>query len=102
MTSPMPRAAPAVQPMALFFQVRIPPMELPTSIRTSATVLAVGYLETIGNLEKEIERLEQELMDAKIENQDTRAVEKLLQDTKGLRDRRQSEYEELLQKKPDE
>jgi hypothetical protein len=63
---------------------------------------AAGYLETIGNLEKEIERLEQELMDAKIENQDTRAVEKLLEDTKDLRDRRQSEYEEILRKKPDE
>jgi hypothetical protein len=63
---------------------------------------AAGYLETIGNLEKEIERLEQELMDAKIENQDTRAVEKLLQDTKDLRDRRQSEYEELIQQQPDD
>jgi hypothetical protein len=63
---------------------------------------AAGYLETIGNLEKEIERLEQELMDAKIENQDTRAVEKLLQDTKDVRDRTQSEYEELIQQQPDD
>ena len=59
-----------------------------------------GYLEVVENLNKEIERLEQELMDAKIENKDTKAVEKLLEETKVLRDRRQSEYEELPQKQP--
>ncbi|HSE40593.1 MAG TPA: hypothetical protein VLH08_07475 [Acidobacteriota bacterium] len=59
-----------------------------------------GYLEVVENLNKEIERLEQELMDAKIENKDTKAVEKLLEDTIALRDRRQSEYEELPQKQP--
>jgi hypothetical protein len=61
---------------------------------------AAGYLQTIENLDKEIERFEQELMDAKLENQDTRAIEKLLEDTKALRDRRQTEYEEVVNQNP--